>query len=59
MEADAAGVAHIADRVGLLPIAMSQTCQPQISASIALDKVAAVEPGSVGKAKAASVISRA
>jgi hypothetical protein len=29
MEADAAGVAPIADPVGLLPIAMLQTCQRQ------------------------------
>jgi hypothetical protein len=43
MEADAEGVAPIADPVGLLPTAMLQTCQRQRSRGIALDRAAAID----------------
>jgi len=42
-EADAEDVAHIAARVGRLPTAMLQTCQPQRSPGIALDRVATAD----------------
>ncbi len=42
-KADAEDVAHIAARVGRLPTAMLQTCQPQRSPGIALDRVATAD----------------